>query len=265
MSFQRHEKNNLVWLTSSLLDSPSIHHGFSTRKGGVSPAPRDSLNLDERGDSPVNVQENFRRLCGALEMDEKKVVLSKQVHKDDVRLVTKDDCGKGLWRPRDYDSADALICATPGIPLVVFSADCGVILLYDAHRGVIGAVHAGWRGTAANIVGKAAREMVRQFGCDPAHICAAIGPSIGSCCFETDADVPAALRNAMGQTAEPFMRRQSSKWHIDLKGINRHWLEQEGVRTIDTCADCTACRPDLYWSHRKMGLARGEQVAIISL
>lgn len=261
--FETNNKNGLVYLTSDILSD--VAHGFSTRLGGVSPAPRDSLNLDDRDETADNLQENFRRFCAVTGTDVERIVLSKQVHRDDVRLVTADDCGKGLWRERDYTSADGLICATPNIPLVVFSADCGVILLHDPVRRAIGAVHAGWRGTAMGIVGKAVREMVRCFGCDPRNIHAAIGPSISQCCFETDDDVPAALRETLGADAEQFMVRRGVKWHIDLKAVNRYWLQREGVTAIDICDHCTACRTDLYWSHRKMGRERGEQAAIISL
>ena len=108
--FHTHTKNDLVWLTSDVLENDAVTHGFSTRKGGVSPAPWDSLNLDDRrGDDIANVQENFRRLCAALDTDVQRAVLSRQVHRSDVRRVTVEDCGKGLWRPQDYDSADGLV------------------------------------------------------------------------------------------------------------------------------------------------------------
>ena len=264
--FHTHTKNDLVWLTSDVLENDAVTHGFSTRKGGVSPAPWDSLNLDDRrGDDIANVQENFRRLCAALDTDVQRAVLSRQVHRSDVRRVTAEDCGKGLWRPQDYDSADGLVTNVPGIPLIVFSADCNVLLLHDPVRRVIGAAHAGWRGTAAGIVGKTVRAMQDAFGCDPAHIRAAIGPAIGPCCFETDNDVPTALREVLGVEAEPFMAWNGQKWHIDLKAVNALWLRKAGVTRIDTCADCTFCRTGLYWSHRKTGLRRGEQAALIAL
>lgn len=264
--FHTHTKNDLVYLSSDVLESPAVAHGFSTRRGGVSPAPWDSLNLDDRrGDDLANVQENFRRLCAALDIDARRVVLSRQVHRDDVRVVTSADCGKGLWLPQDYASADALVTDVPGIPLIVFSADCNVLLLHDPVRRVIGAVHAGWRGTAAGIAAKTAQVMQRIYGCNPADIRAAAGPAIGQCCFETDGDVPDALRNALGADAEPFIVRRGAKWHIDLKGINALWLKRCGVGHIDICDHCTACRPELYWSHRKMGLHRGEQAAVIAL
>lgn len=264
--FHTETKNGVTFLTADPLRDGGVLHGFSTRLGGVSPAPWDSLNLDDRrGDDPANVRENFRRLCAALDMDVRRVVLSRQVHRDDVRTVTAADAGKGLWTPQDYDSADALITDVPGLPLVVFSADCNVVLLHDPVRKAIGACHAGWRGTALGIAAKTVREMQRIFGCDPADIRAAIGPAIGQCCFETDGDVPAALHAALGDETEPYITWNGRKYHIDLKAINALWLRKSGVTQIDVSGDCTACRTDLYWSHRKHGGERGSQIAMISL
>jgi len=267
--FHPHTKNDLVYLASDVLENGAITHGFSTRKGGVSPTPWDSLNLDDRrGDDLANVQENFRRLCTALDTDVQRAVLSRQVHRSDVRRVTAVDCGKGLWQPQDYDSADALVTDVPGIPLIVFSADCNVLLLHDPVRRVIGAAHAGWRGTAAGIAAETVRVMTEDYGCDPADLRAAIGPAIGPCCFETDGDVPEAMRaSALGPEAGPYLERRGPKYHVDLAGLNRQWLLHAGVAPehIDICGLCTACRPDLFWSHRKMGEARGAQVAVICL
>ena len=233
MSFLAHEENGLLIKTSTVLSG--VRHGFSTRTGGVSPAPWDSLNLGVgRGDDMDRVRENYRRLCAVLGTDEHRVVLSKQVHEDNVRHVTAEDCGKGLFRERDYTSVDAMITDTPDIPLVVFSADCGIILLYDPVRRAVGAAHAGWRGAAAGIVYKTVRRMQETFGTDP-------------------------------REAEPYITRRGQKWHVDLKGVNARWLEKAGVMQIDVCPDCTACRPDLYWSHRRMGQARGAQIAMICL
>ena len=109
MTFVNHEQNDLVWLTSPLLDG--VRHGFSTRRGGVSPAPWDTLDLRFGcGDAPENVAENYRRLLGAAGVEPERAVLSLQVHRDDVRLCKADDAGKGLFRERDY-KADALITA----------------------------------------------------------------------------------------------------------------------------------------------------------
>ena len=266
MSFVNHEQNGLFWLTSPLLDG--VRHGFSTRRGGVSPAPWDTLNLRFGcGDTPEHVAENYRRLLGAVEVAPARAVLSLQVHRDDVRLCTSADAGKGLMRERDYE-ADALITGEKGLPLVVFSADCGTVLLHDPAAGCVGAVHAGWRGCAAGIVEKTVREMARLLGARPERILAALGPCIGKCCFETDSDVPEAMASsALGAEAEPYLERRGAKYHVDLAGLNRQWLLRAGVlpEHIEVCGLCTACRPDLFWSHRKMGEARGVQAAMICL
>ncbi|NLU25370.1 MAG: peptidoglycan editing factor PgeF [Clostridiales bacterium] len=269
MAFQMHNSNGIQYLSSDLLAAvPGIRHGFSTRIGGVSPAPWDSLNLDpKRGDAAENVQENYARFCRALGVNNRRVFLNRQVHDENVRLVTEEDAGKGLWKPWDFPSADSAICRLADTPLVVFSADCGIILLYDPVTRSVGTAHAGWRGAAAGIVAKTVREMQRHFGTDPADLLCAIGPGIGPCCFETGDDVPQAMRNTLGEAAADYMERRGPKWHVDLKAINAHWLRQAGVPAgqIEICPDCTACHPELYWSHRRMGGERGTQVGLIAL
>ena len=266
-TFHTQESLDLTWLSSSLLGD--LCHGFSTRKGGVSQGHLASLNL--RGavpsdDQPELVLENYRRFCETIGADLKSVILSKQVHETTVRICTAADAGKGLFSDRDY-TADALVTNVAGLPLTVFSADCGIILLHDPVNHAIGAVHAGWRGCAAGIVEKAVETMTEAYGSRPTDLLAAIGPCIGPCCFETDDDVPAAMRAALGQDAEPYLEYRGPKWHVDLAGLNRQWLLKAGLipEHIDTCGLCTGCRPDLFWSHRKMGNARGAQTAMISL
>ena len=268
MSFLTHEQNGLMWLTAPMLDAaPGIRHGFSTRKGGVSPAPFDSLNLRTGcGDSQEHLEENYRRFCAVIGADHRRAVLSRQVHETTVRVCTAADAGKGLFQQRDY-TADALVTCEPGLPLAVFSADCGILLLHDPVRGAVGAIHAGWRGCAGGIVEKTVQTMAACFGSRPGDLLAAIGPCIGPCCFETDGDVPAAMTAALGSGAEPYLRRRGQKWHVDLAGLNRQWLLRAGLPAehMEVSGLCTACRPDLFWSHRKMGLARGVQGAVIYL
>ena len=121
MPFQQHEQTGLVWFTADVLND--VPHGFSTRKGGVSPAPWDSLNLRPgQGDGPEKLRENYRRFFAALGLDETRAVLSQQTHTANIRTVTAEDAGKGLLRPRDYTDVDALITNVPGLPLTVFSA-----------------------------------------------------------------------------------------------------------------------------------------------
>ena len=269
MSFQTRQENELVYHTSSLLEGGGLIHGFSTRLGGVSEGFRASLNLRFGGEEPdkrEKVLENYHRLCAALGAEESGLVLSKQVHRDTVRHVTSSDRGKGLTRPVDY-TADALVTDEPGVSLMVFSADCIILLLWDPVSRSLGAVHAGWRGTALDLPAKTAGEMGRLFGARPENIRAAIGPGIGPCCFETHDDVPDAMRDAFGVGAEAYIAPRGEKWTVDLKAVNAWRLRECGVRGehIDICGTCTACCPELYWSHRKTGDRRGVQGALIGL
>ena len=270
MPFDVHTCGDLVYHTSSILDNSGIVHGFSTRKGGVSEGCFASLNLRMGGPNPddrENVVENYRRFCAAVGADVNGTVLSVQVHEDTIRAVTAADAGKGLFRERDY-TADALITNEPGLSLMVFSADCGIFLLHDPVSGCIGAIHAGWRGTALNLPAKTVREMGRRYGAKPENIRVAIGAGIGPCCFDTHWDVPEAMLAAFGPDADTFFHAFRGKWQVDLEGINLWRLREAGIleEHLESIGLCTACHGEaLYWSHRRDGDARGVQAALIAL
>ena len=244
-----------------------VPHGFSTRLGGVSPAPWDSLNLGAtRGDDAGNVAENFRRFRAAIGAPGGALVQNHQVHGTLVRSVTDEDGERPESAPTV--DADGLVTDEPGVTLTVFSADCLPILFYDPVRQCIAAVHAGWRGTAAGIAASAVEAMTGRYGCRPEDILAAIGPGISVCCFETTGDVPAALRAHLGQKAERCITdHQNGKFHVDLKLANRIWLEASGIRPehIALCQACTACDREEFWSHRLLGKNRGSMAAMICL
>ena len=259
--FHTIKTGSLEYLTADSL-SGSVHC-FSTRFGGVSEGHLASLNLGtHRGDAPENVRENYRILGAAAGFAPEQTVFTKQEHTDTILRVGKSDCGTGLSREQAV-VCDGLITDEPGVALCCFGADCTTILLFDPVTGALGAVHSGWRGTAMGIAAKAVAAMCREFGCDPAGIRAAIGPCIGLCCFEVGPEVPEAMRNALGADAEPFFEPRGEKYHVDLKGLNRLWLERAGLSEVDVCPDCTRCQPERFWSHRAVGNQRGSQAAII--
>lgn len=250
----------LEYLTAGGIGVP---HCFTTRLGGVSEGYLASMNIGtHRGDRPENVVENYRILGQALGFAPEDVVMTHQTHTDIVRRVDAADRGTGLFRP-PFPDCDGLITNAPGVALVVFTADCTPILLHDPVTGAVGAVHAGWRGTAADIAGKTVAAMAACFGCRPENLRAAIGPNIGPCCFETDADVPAAMARALGEDAMPWIRQVGNKYYVNLKELNAQFLRRAGVTSIEISPLCTACRTDLFWSHRRMGGNRGSQGAII--
>lgn len=245
-----------------------VAHGFSTRLGGVSQGAFTSLNLGlTRGDDPEHVRENYRRFLSAVGASGKAFAMCDQVHGDTVRAITTADVKGDLYGKLHYE-ADGMMTAIPGVALVVFSADCIPVLLYDPVRRVIAAVHSGWRGTAAGIVTRAVEQMGQVYGCRPENILAAIGPGIGPCCFETHEDVPNAMMAAVASPALPFIKiKENGKFSVDLKGINAKRLELAGLdpANIAVCRDCTACMEEKYWSHRRQGTERGSMAAVIEL
>ena len=253
------KQGTLEYLVAEGIAAP---HAFTTRMGGVSTGALSSLNIGlHRGDAPENVAKNHEILAKALGFDREKLVLSHQVHTDTVRCVTAGDA-LGIDHHL-YPECDALITVDPGTALMIFTADCTPILLHDPVTGAVGAVHAGWRGTAMDIAGKAVREMAKQFGCAPENIRAAIGPNIGFCCFETDGEVPNAMVETYGAAAEKYIRPAGDKYYVNLKEINALSLKRRGVEQIEISESCTVCEHDRFWSHRFTRGQRGSQGAII--
>lgn len=253
------KQGTLEYLTAEGIRVP---HCFTTRHGGVSTGPLSSMNIAIKLDeTEENVTENFRILGNALGFGIDDLVLTRQTHSTIVRRVSKKDCN-GCFH-RDYPECDALVTNDPGVTLTVFTADCTPLLLHDPVTGAVGAAHAGWRGTADGIAAKTVEAMVREFGCKSEDIRAAIGPNIGFCHFETDADVPEAMLKAYGEAVLPFIRPTGSKFYVDLKEINALILRRAGVRHIEISKDCTMCQPDRFWSHRVTRGIRGSQGALI--
>ncbi len=240
---------------------------FSTRLGGVSKPPIDSMNLGfGRGDERESVLENYKLLGDAAGFPDKHVVAFTQVHKNDVCIATLDDAGEAyLPKKREFD---AVVTNVPNLPIATYHADCVPVFLLDPKNHAVGVAHAGWRGTAAKSPASAVRAMVDNFGSCPRDILAAVGPSIDMCCFETDADVPEAMLSAFGEAAKRCIRNDSNgKFHISLPELNVLTLLDCGIleENITMSGECTCCKHDLYWSHRATGGVRGAMAAIIML
>jgi YfiH family protein len=269
MGFQEQNFNGVIFRTAEALSSAGgVIHGFSTRMGGVSTGIWASMNLGTtRGDDPENVRENYWRFCVAVGADCSSIVMSNQVHGNNIRVVTRADVKRDLYDPEGYDT-DGLVTDIPGVVLTIFSADCIPILFYDPVRKVIAAAHAGWAGTAKGIASRAVEKMADTYGCNPADILAAVGPGISKCCFETHADVPNAMTGALGACALPYIAMCSGgTYKVDLKGLNSLQLQKAGVTAehISVDPDCTLCNPDKYWSYRVHGDSRGSMAAVIQM
>ncbi|HEY4392754.1 MAG TPA: peptidoglycan editing factor PgeF [Polyangia bacterium] len=257
------ESRELPLLRSALIGAPFVH-GFSTRAGGVSAPPFDTLNLGGKwGDDPAAVSENRRRLERAAGGP---VVSPRQVHGVNVVRVRAADDRAALART----DADGLCTDAPGVVLGVFVADCIPALLVDPRSGAVAAVHAGWRGTVAGVLPGAVRVLGGEFGARPGDLRVALGPAIGPCCFEVGPEVVAAFEalcpdaRARGIVL-PSPRGAPGKANVDLKAANRLLLERAGVspEAIDAGPECTHCDRARFYSFRRDGNATGQLMGFV--
>ena len=246
---------------------PNLIHFITTRTGGVSLAPYDSLNLGlHTADNPEHVLANRAALAYKTGIPLKQFLYASQVHSGDVKIIDLAAIENGVLsqNPR----TDATITALPGICLMVMVADCVPVLLFDPVKRVSAVIHAGWRGTVHQITSNTIRTMVGHFGSDPADIVAGIGPSIGPCCYEVGEDVSDFVKQSFG-TTEGYLiqKKQNSKLHFDLWYANQKQLTDQGVKpgNIETSELCTLCHSDIFFSSRASGGVTGRFTAGICI
>ncbi len=266
--FERNTKSDLVYYTVPAFSSLGAKHMYTTRLGGVSEGKYASLNFYFGADElRSNVIENINIALEPLGFNASGMVATKQVHRDMVTAVTEKDAGKGPLIPTGWES-DALITASKVIVLSGFYADCAVLLFFDPKRQAVGVAHAGWKGTALDIAGKTVDKMGNVFGCLPEDILCAVGPAICRECFETDCNVPDAIRTAFGSSVDRYIEKRRNKWHVDLPEINAYLLVSRGVKpeNITLSGICTMCgSKGEFWSHRATKGVRGVHAAFIGL
>ncbi|MCC6462694.1 MAG: peptidoglycan editing factor PgeF [Saprospiraceae bacterium] len=240
---------------------PSIFQSFpqllaaeSTRHGGVSPAPYASLNLGKStDDDPAHVVENRRRFCAALGVEPAALAWSRQVHGAEVRWATAPGAAEGF---------DALITRSPGVVLAVSVADCTPVLVFDPVRGAVAAIHAGWRGAAAGIIGNTLAEMATRFGTRGADCLAYVGTCIDECSFEVGPEVAAAFDAA-------FQRFDAGRdrYFVDLKKVCAAQLQACGLpeQHIEISPFSTVLHNHDYFSHRLEKGSTGRMMAVIGV
>ncbi len=250
-----------IW-QSDILKYDGVCHGFSTRLGGVSEAEHlRSMNTGfYRGEDDSVVLENIGILCD-LAGCSRDVVCTPQIHSNTVRCVTRENIGEGSVRDVPYE-CDGFVTDVPDVTLLIRVADCVPVLLAGRKAdggAVVGAVHAGWRGTVSGIC-EVAVKMMRELGAT--DISAAVGASIHRCCYEVGEDFVRSVTEIRGKD---FAARHIREMHADLQAMNREILENIGITNIDITDECTCCKPYLYHSHRATGGVRGTMGAVISI
>ncbi len=243
-----------LWFFESLLGYGEIKHFISSRRGGSSCRPWDSLNLSFNTlDDAKAVLDNRQHLSEALEIPLTSITTAKQVHGNHVMVLSRSLKGRGAC---DYlsaiDSTDALVTNVPGICPMIMLADCASILMYDPSKRVVGVVHAGWKGTLGAIAQKTVEVFRKDFGSMPEKIIACIGPSIGPCCFHVGREVIAQVENTLG-TKEGYITKESQNGgYFNLWKANQEQLIHAGLpeRNIEPASICTVHNTDQFFSHR---------------
>lgn len=246
-----------------------VKHGFSTRRGGGSATPFDSLNLGlHTGDEAAVVQENRRRYCAAFGLDAGSAVTAEQIHGDSIAVVTARERGRGaLLYETAIPQTDALITNIPNLPLLMFYADCVPVYFLDPEHKAIGVAHAGWKGTVAKIAQKTLKMMTREFGTQSQNCLVAIGPSIGPCCYEVNQFVYDKIHAAFTYPGKLLRETAAGKWKLDLWAANQQQLEEIGVpaQNIVVAGVCTSCNTHMYFSYRAEHGITGRMGALMSI
>ncbi|MCH7548120.1 MAG: peptidoglycan editing factor PgeF [Candidatus Krumholzibacteriota bacterium] len=262
--------------TYELFDAHTeVTHVITTRHGGVSAEPYDSLNLGLHvGDDESAVLANRERLTAITGVPTDRLTFGGQVHEMNVVVVDASNAGG------KFEATDSLVTDTPDTPLIILVADCVVVGLYDPVQRAVGIAHAGWRGTLGAIAQKTVAAMRVTFGTKPGDILAAIGPSIGPCCYEVGAEVVDAFYAEQGDIAPDILATpefasagsfegaiNDDRMKLDLWQANALLLEHAGVSasSIEASAVCTSCNTGTYFSHRGEKGNTGRFAGIIQL
>jgi YfiH family protein len=240
-----HERNGIRYFGFDIFPQ-SVTQAVFTRRGGVSPAPWDSLNVGGLvGDAIEHVRENRIRSFTAMGREPASIFDVWLVHSTEV--ICADE-------PRDLNQtpiqADAILTDNPAVTLYMRFADCVPLLFHDPKRGVVGIAHAGWMGTIRGVAKAVVEKMHSHYGCKPENILAGIGPSIGVDHYEIGPDVIVQVRESFGAEAERLLESRDGRVHLDLWMANHIQLQNAGVERIEVSGVCTACHLDDWFSHR---------------
>lgn len=240
------------YIRSKTLEGTSlVRFAFSTRLGGVSPPPLGMNTSLSVGDVPEHVQENRRRLLASIHTTPGHLALPRQVHGDAVLRVEV---------PGSFPDCDALITDRMDVVLGISAADCVPVFMVDTRRKAIAAVHAGWRGTAKQIVVRAVEAMTREYHTSPDDIVAYIGPCASVCCYVVGDDVALQLHPSA-------VHRNGTDVRVDLKAENVRQLTLAGVppASIEVSPHCTISDDHLFHSHRRDRERSGRMMGVIML
>lgn len=240
-----------------------LQAGFTTRNGGVSRQPFNSLNLAfHTEDLQANVEGNRSTLARAFDLPSHLLLTVKQVHGSNVLVI--DEPNPDLTHFLQIE-CDAVVTDQPGIMIGILVADCYPVLLVEPQRKVFAAVHVGWRGAADGIIGKTVQVMQRNFDVRPENLYAAVGPGIGAHKYEVDRPVREAFRRGSGHWERIAEEKELGKWRLDLRRSCELQLRDAGIDPgrVEAAGECTCCHKELFFSYRRDGGRTGRQMGFI--
>jgi len=254
----------------NLSEFKEIRHFVSTRKGGVSKSPFDSLNLGLRvGDNPDNVFKNRKRLATTIGIPLRHFTIGEQIHSGNVTIIAEELRGKGSTNHKEaINATDAMVTNIVDICLVILVADCVPILFFDPVKRAIGFAHAGWKGTLQFIAQKTVRAMEKAFGSLPRDIVVGVGPSIGPCCYKVGPDIISQVEIIFHTKKEYILNEsKSGEGYFDLWKANLTQLLHAGIKrkNIEMAMMCTCHNPDLFFSYRHQKGSTGRFCAGITI
>jgi YfiH family protein len=260
----------MLFLQRWMSQYPWLTVGFSTRLGGRSQPPYESLNCGLHvGDRPIDVVQNRNRLVQLQGYSFEQWTCANQIHGSSLYQVGMEDRGKGnATLDAAIPDVDGLYTRRKDIFLASFYADCVPIYFLDPINRVVGIAHAGWKGTVSNIATKMIKRWQEEFGTDLSTIRVAIGPAIGGCCYEVDDTVmDHIMPHADYLSTKAYTSNENGRYQLDLKQVNYDFIKKAGIlsENIEVSSWCTSCRSDLFFSHRKENGKTGRMTAFIAI
>ena len=263
------ERADLLYYTFEPLNKyRGLVHGFSTRKGGTSLPPYDTLNMGFHvNDEKTFVLENRKRFVNALGYSLENAVAVEQVHGNKVVVVNETCKGKGMVDYEDFlAEADGMITNKQGILLTTYYADCVPLYFFDPQTGAVGIAHAGWKGTMLKIGAEVVSKLQKNFGVEPKNCIAVIGPSIGPCCYEVDDKVLQPMEKAYTNLSS-IVRQEKQRTFLNLWKANSISLQESGLKDVNIYVSklCTCCSQEYFFSHRRDKGHTGRMAAVIGI
>lgn len=258
-------QGKISFLQPSWAEGPAVHAGFTTRNGGVSRAPFNSLNLGfNTNDAQATVEGNRSTLTRAFDLPPHLLLTVQQVHGSDILVLSEENPDLSHFLNVE---CDAIVTNLPGIMIGILVADCYPVLLFDPIRRAMASVHVGWRGAAAGILAKTVTAMSAEFSCRPADLMAAVGPGIGAHRYEVDRPVREQFRNGSGHWEEIAVETGLGKWQLDLRKSCLLQLAAAGLSQdhIEVSQEDTCCHRELFFSHRRDHGQTGRQIGFLLL